>query len=305
MWTGRVLLFVGAGILSFSFSPILVRLAVEGPAVAVAAWRTAFAVLFLAPFAVVRTPAEIRRLRGREWGLILSAGVLLAIHFIAWIESIYHTTVASASVLFATNPIFIAIIGFLALKERLRRPTVMAILLAVLGAVLIALGDAGNSIRPRPEFGNILALSSAFLFACYLLIGRVVRRSSSWLAYVFPLYVVVAFTVGAYALATATPLFGYSTEFYILCAVMALGPQLLGHGSFNYAVKFVPAAVLGALGLTEPVLASVWAWMLFDEVPAVLAVVGAAIVIAAMAMIYLNRAVETIGPELQAESAGG
>lgn len=284
-----VLLFLAGGLLSFSFSPILVRFASDAPAVAIAVWRTLFAVAFLTPFAFGKTVAEMRGLTRREWSLIGLAGVLLGAHFIAWIDSIYHTTVASASVLFATNPIFIAVLGFWILGERLHRRTAIAIVVAVLGAILIALGDASNVSLPSAEYGNLLALSSSFLFACYLLIGRVIRRRSSWLAYVYPLYVVVAITVGLYALLMGTDLLGYGIEIYVLCAVMALGPQLLGHGSFNYAVKFIPAAILGALALIEPVLAAIWAWILFDELPAALAVVGAIVVLAALGMIYHHR----------------
>jgi len=289
MIRGRVILFLAAGLISFSFSPILVRLAGDAPAVTVAVWRTLFAVGFLLPFAVGRPAAEMRRFEARDYGLIAFAGVLLGIHFIAWIDSIYHTTVASASILFSTNPIFIAILGFWILRERLNRITTIAIIIAVVGAILIALGDATDARHPDADFGNMLALSSAFLFACYLLIGRVVRRKSSWLAYVFPLYVVVAVTVFLYALATDTPLLGYGYEIYGWCAVMALGPQLLGHGSFNYAVKFIPTAILGTTALVEPVLAALWAWLLFREIPTVLALVGAVVVLAALGMIYLSR----------------
>lgn len=306
MKNGRVVLFLATGLLSFSFSPILVRLASDAPAVTVAVWRTLFAVAFLTPFVAGRPAREIRRLSAREWGLITLAGVLLGLHFIAWIDSIYHTTVASASVLFATNPIFIAVLGFWVLRERLHRRTVVAIVIAVGGAALIALGDASDASRPDAEFGNALALSSSFLFACYLLIGRVVRRKSSWLAYVYPLYVVVAITVGLYAAFTGTHLLGYGVEIYALCALMALGPQILGHGSFNYAVKYVPAAILGAAGLVEPVLAGIWAWILFKEVPAVLALAGAFIVLAALAMIYHHRiSIRRQADALQAKSSSG
>jgi len=303
---GRVLLLVSAGLLSFSLSPILVRLASDAPAVTIAVWRTLFAVVFLTPFAAGKTASEVRRLTGREWALITLAGILLGMHFIAWIDSIYYTTVASASVLFATNPIFIAILGFWILRERLHRRIMVAIVIAVIGAVLIALGDASDAARPNAEFGNLLALSSAFLFACYLLIGRVVRRKSSWFAYVYPLYVVVAVTVGAYALVSGTALLGFDMRIYALCALMALGPQLLGHGSFNYAVKYVPTAILGAAGLVEPVLAGIWAWLLFDEVPAAPAIVGALVVLAALGMIYYYRLSLGSGPVvLEAESTSG
>ena len=73
---------------------------------------------------------------------------------IVWIESIYHTSVASASVLFTTNPLFMAIIGFSVLGERLGRATSIAIVVSVVGATLIGWGDASNAHFPLGLFGN-------------------------------------------------------------------------------------------------------------------------------------------------------
>jgi drug/metabolite transporter (DMT)-like permease len=103
-----------------------------------------------------------------------------------------------------------------------------------------------------------------------------------WLAYVFPLYVVAGLTTVIAAYVGGVPLSGYPWSIYGLCVLMALFPQILGHGSFNYAVRFVPAAVLGLLGLLEPVGASILAIFLFAEVPGILAVVGMVLILAAV-----------------------
>jgi drug/metabolite transporter (DMT)-like permease len=186
--------------------------------------------------------------------------------------------VASASVLVTTNPIFIALLGYFFLRERLSRITVVAIGIGVLGAVFIGWGDTQGGSGSNPLLGNTLALTASFVFAIYLLIGRVVRQTYSWLAYVFPLYVVVALTALVMALVLQAPLWGFSRSFYGLCAVMALGPSIAGHGSFNYAVRYFPAALLGLLGLLEPVLASLAAYVFFDEVPSGIAIGGMVLV---------------------------
>ena len=274
------------GMVSISFSPILVRWAADAPGATVALWRTLIAVLVLLPFAARSAVRDWVHMKPQNRGLTLVAGVMLGFHFIAWIESIYHTSVASASILFTTNPLFIAAIGFVVLDERLSRRTVIAIIVSVLGASLIGLGDASDDHFPRATLGNTLALSAAILFAVYLLIGRVTRRSSDWLSYVFPLYTVVALTVVGYALVRGFPIFGFGWEVYVACALMALGPQILGHGSINYAVKFFPAAVLGLLGLVEPVLATLWAWLLFGEIPGILTFIGMTVILIALTYVY-------------------
>jgi drug/metabolite transporter (DMT)-like permease len=285
----RVFWILGAGVLSFSFSPILVRLAGEAPGATVAMWRTLLAGAFLLPFVGRSEIREWKRQNLTGVALMLAAGVLLGFHFIVWIESIYHTSVASATVLFTTNPLFIGLLGFLVLDERLPRPAIFAILIAVIGAALMGLGDATDQHFPRSVYGNGLALASAVLFAGYLLIGRVARQVTSWLAYVFSLYVTVAITAVVYALVRQVPLTGFGWEVYVACALMAVGPQILGHGSLNYAVRYIPAAILGLLGLVEPVLATFWAWMLFDEIPSTVSLTGIAIVLSGLSLLYLPR----------------
>lgn len=264
--TGLYLL-VALGLISFSFSPILVRFADEAPGVAIAVWRTVFAVALLTPFALPRAVRRVRALSRRDRWLILVGGVILGLHFISWIESLYYTSVASASVLVTTSPIFIAVLEYLFLGRTVGGWTLSAIVLAVGGSVLIGWGDYGAGLTPHALLGNAIALGAAVLVSLYLIIGRVVRKKVAWLAYVYPLYGVVALTTLAWAAIQQVELLTYDWPFYGWCFLMALGPQVVGHGSFNYALAYLAAVLLGLLTLTEPVLASVFAYVLFGELP--------------------------------------
>lgn len=204
-------------------------------------------------------------------------------HFILWIESLYHTSVASASVLVSTTPIFLGILGYLLLKERLSGGVIGAIALGVGGAVLIAAGDAGSAMEGNSGFGNVLALSASVAAAVYLLIGRVVRQGLDWLSYVAPLYLLVALVVLSVAFARGTSLVGYGAEFYVLCFGMALGPQVFGHGSFNYALRYISPTLISLLILLEPVVSSVVAYFLFAELPGPVAALGMVLVLVSVA----------------------
>ena len=286
----RTYVILAAGVLSFALAPILVRWAADAPGLAIAVWRTVIAAAAILPVALVRSGAEMRRLTGRDVALIAGAGIFLGLHFIAWIESLYHTTVASASVLVTTSPIFLTVLGYVVLDERLSMRTVTAIIVAVGGAVLIGWGDAGKvAIGGGALLGNGLALSASLLVSFYLLIGRVVRQQVSWLAYVAPLYTVAAVTAVVAAIWQGVPLFSHSWEVYGLCAAMALGPQIIGHGSFNYAVQHVPAAIVGMLALFEPVGASILAYFFFGEVPPPTAVLGMSVVMGGVAVVVWQR----------------
>ena len=174
----RVWAALSVGLVAFGVSAILVRLAnapqtgVEPPeGLAVAAWRTLFAAALLAPVAVPRARATWGRVSTRDWALIVAAGALLALHFVAWIESLYHTSVASSSVLVNTSPLFIAALGFLVLGERAGGRTVAAILLAVVGA------DAGRLVYRCELLRAVVTGASTWRVAAQLASRR--RASSS------------------------------------------------------------------------------------------------------------------------------
>lgn len=279
---------LAAGMLSFGLSPILVRFATDAPGLALAVWRTVFAALILAPYALPKIGPEVRAFSRRDWALIGAAGVFVGLHFIAWIEALYWTSVASVSVLVTTSPLFIALLGFVFLRERLDRRTVAAILVAVAGAAMIGLGDPGGESFPRAWVGNVLALTAALLVAVYLLIGRAVRQRTSFLAYLFPLYTATALTCLAVALVRGVPL-AQPWPILALCFAMGLISSVIGHGSINYAVKFFPAAVLGLLTLAEPIIASGIAFVLFAEVPGPVALVGMAVVLSSLVVVFLPR----------------
>ncbi len=283
----RVWLVLTAGLSVLGTSAILIRYATDAPGLSVAVWRTVFSAMLIAPFALRRARAEMVELKRKDVLLVSAAGALLGLHFVFWIEALYQTSVASASVLVTTSPIFIATMGFFVLGERLRAKTSIAILMAVGGAILIGRADVHVGAFPNASLGNGLALVAALLFAVYILIGRAVRQRTSFLAYLFPLYSVAAFTCLAVALLQGVPL-AQPPLILGLCLLMALGPQLIGHGAFNYAIRYVPAARLGLLTLTEPIGASLLALLLFGEIPGVLALAGMLIVLFSIALVFIR-----------------
>ncbi len=245
--------------------------------------------LALAPVALGPRRAELAALGRRDWALALGAGVVLGLHFMAWILSVQLTSIASAAVLVTTSPLFIAVLGAVFLHERPSRRTAAAIGVAVVGAALLGLSEGtGAATYPAPALGNAVALGAAVLVSVYLLLGRAVRQRASFVAYFWPVNLAAAATcvVGCWVagapLALPLPIAG-------LALAMGLGPGLLGHGSFANALGYLPAALLGLLALSEPVLASAVAAVWFGEVPSALGMVGVAIVLAAIAAVVSVR----------------
>ena len=89
------------------------------------------------------------------------------------------------------------------------------------------------------------------------------------------------------ALLLNTPLWGFPPLFYVLCAGLALGPQVMGHGAFNYGIRYFSVALIGLMGLIEPVGASLLAYVIFDEVPSAVAMAGMLVVLVAISFVVL------------------
>lgn len=272
------------GLFSFSFSPILVRFAGDTPALTLVIWRNLFSVVFLLPF-IGSGRTTFSSLSLVDLGHISVAGILLGAHFYLFFAAIQLTTVSSATVFVSLTPVFLAILGFVFLKEKLVGVVWAGIGLSLVGGALIAFGDAGASeAGPNPMLGNLLAISACMIVSIYMIIGRVVRQRLSWLTYVLPLYAASTLTVLIIALVSATPVWGIDWKIYGLCALMAIGPQLFGHGSFNYALKYIPAAMLGLLSLTEPIGSTLLAYILFEEVPSTLSQLGMVVTLGAVVL---------------------
>ena len=275
---------LAAGVLIVSTASILIRWAqAEGvPSLAIAAWRLMLAALVLAPLVWCKARAEIAALPQSRLGLALASGVFLALHFAAWIASLEYTSVASSVALVTTNPIWIALFSVLVLRERMPGLRCAAVALALAGSGVILWADNGivTVTAPQPALGNALALLGSLTVCGYLLIGRKLRAGMSLIAYIGLVYGGAALCLLAAALANGTVLWGYSTAAWACLAGMALGPQLLGHSAFNYALKHVTPTTIALTVLGEPVGSALLAWLLFGESISAVKLAGMALLLA-------------------------
>jgi drug/metabolite transporter (DMT)-like permease len=265
------------GVAAVSTSAPLIRLA-DAPPLAVAFYRNLFAAALLLPLAVARHRDELRALGRRRAGALLLAGGFLAVHFAAWIPSVTLTTVAASTVLVTSQPVWAAAGSRLLFGERIPRSAVLGIAVALAGAVLIS--GADFAVSARAFAGDLLALLGAVTAAGYLLTGRRLRQRLSLAAYTGVVYTVCAALLFLAMLATRTPLSGFEPKVWLLFALMALGPQILGHTVFNYLLRDLDATVVAVAIMGEPVGASLLALALFGEVPPASAVAGGLLVLA-------------------------
>jgi drug/metabolite transporter (DMT)-like permease len=288
----RPYLGVGLGVAITSTAAILIRLAqVEAHSLVIAAWRLALATLILAPITLSTRRPELRGLTRRDWSNALASGLLLAIHFGTWITSLAYTSVAASVVLVSTYPIFVGLASRLLLRERLSRNMVVALLVATAGSMLIGLGDLGDS--PHRLWGDVLALAGGISGAGYFLIGRRLRTRLSLLAYIFPVYGTAAVGLMAVMLTSGLPRVPQQPQTWLWILLMALGPQILGHSSLNWALRYLSATYVTIATLAEPIGSALLAWWLLGERPTLWAAVGGALTLAGIAVAsHIERPVE-------------
>jgi|UniRef100_A0A7V3PUD3 drug/metabolite transporter (DMT)-like permease len=274
----RILVVLMFGILAASFASIIIRLT-PAPSLVVAAGRMLFATILLTPFYFAQPALRKQELKLKKLLLSLLGGVFLAAHFGFWIESLRHTTVTSSVVLVAMNPIFVALLSPFLIREGISPRLWIAIILGILGALIInkpAMTNTGNLN------GNLLALTGALFAALYVLVGRKLRPGLSLLGYVYPVYFIAALILTILAFISGNPLATCSLKTCLLILLLAIGPQIIGHTSFNWALAYLPASVVALTILGEPVGTTLLAMILLRQPPTCWEIMGGIIILSAI-----------------------
>ena len=324
----RVFLIMGIGLSALGFSPVLVRFASDSSPFLLAVVRTLTSFAILVPFffwhrrkmrksnlGSLKKPRSVERIH--FWWMAL-AGMCLGLHLIAWISSIYFTSIASASVLVTIHPILLILVERIAFKYRFQWTVWAGVFIAFIGSIILGFSDqAAEGMYPNPILGNILAVLAAIIFAVYFMVGNRIRQQSSWIEYVFPVYgwsaaaaLIVLFSLYGAAqwgfLSVSDSVFFkgivasvneeslslrdlLSSSLLWVGVALALGPQIIGHGSLNYVVKFVSPTILSTLILFEPVLSSIIAFFLFGEVPLLWSLVGMGIIFLGILLTWAQK----------------
>jgi drug/metabolite transporter (DMT)-like permease len=260
--------------------------AASAPALAIAFWRNAMASGLLVPIALTRFRGELRQLTRREWTLAVIAGAFLAAHFATWVPSLRYTSVASATALVATQPIWNGLFAR-GLGHHVPRRAWIGIGIAVAGAA--ALSGADFSVSSRALFGDVLALTGAVLAAAYVAVGGEVRRSVSTTGYTTICYGTASVLLLGVCLGARLHLAGYSGKTWLQLAALTVGPQLLGHSVINRVLRTTPATVVSLAILFEVPGAAFVAWLALNQTPPASVLPGVALLLMGLAVVVSGR----------------
>jgi drug/metabolite transporter (DMT)-like permease len=293
MWYQSPVFILTIGIIAVSSASLFIRYAQqEMPSLVVATLRLGFASILMTPWVFKKHALEIRQIKQAEWIRIIGAGLLLAIHFSAWITSLEFTSVTSSVVLVTTTPIWVALFSSIFLHERPGRMIIVGLIVAIIGGVIVSLanecsyigGSFGCSIstgfsKPTAMLGNSLALIGAVCAAIYLIIGRVLRKTVNLTVYVYCIFSCAALFLVFFVFLAGQTFLTYPLAAYGFCLALAVFPQIVGHTSLNWALAYLPVGLVAIVLLGEPVGSSILAAIFLKEIPTLLEILGGATIL--------------------------
>jgi len=273
-----------------SCAAVFIRLA-DAPPLAIATHRMLLTLPLVVPWVLWSARGELRRTTRRELLPAVGGGLMLALHFAAWVTSLNYTSVASSVILVTSEPFFVMLASLFLFGERVRGRGVAGALLGTAGALIIGLKDL--DISGGHFYGDVLALLGAFFVAGYFLFGRGLRGRMS-----LPLYTLLVFgscSLGLLAMCflTGTPLYPYAPREWLLFAALALVPTMMGHVVLNWALRYVSATAVTISLLGEPVGATALAALILGELPAWYQLLGGMAVFGGLYLFMFHGVVDT------------
>ena len=263
--------------------------AAAAPALAIAFWRNAGAAVVGLGYTALRPSAraELRGPAGRAgWRPSLVAGAWLALHFAFWMPSLKLTSVAAATALVCSTPVWV--VAWDLVRGRKVPPAVLVgVGLAMVGVVVITGVDATAS--PEALLGDLFALLGGMAAAGYVLQGARAREHLSTNGYTLIAYLTCAVLVGALCLVTGTAVVGFSGTTWVQLAVLTVAAQLLGHSVLNRTLRTAGSTTVSLAILLEVPGAALVAWVWLGEAPALALVPGALLVLAGLVVVIVRN----------------
>ncbi len=267
---GTVLILLGA--LCLSFGGIIVK-SFEGANLwQILFWRQIFFSIIIVLYLLISYKRNFFKTFYESGFPGFIAGVFLSIGFASYVFAMYTTTVANANFIIATETIFLVLLGYFFLREKINSIILISIFLGISGVLLI-LGSSLSIQSPEQFVGNLVAFIMPISFAVLVVIVRKNPKVDM---------VPAQFTAGVLAALIGLVVAGkLSISFHDLTLAFLAGFFQVGLGFILITVgsQTTPAAVVGILMLIETVLGPLWAWLFVHETPPISVIIGGGIII--------------------------
>ena len=274
---GPFLVFLGA--VSLSFGGLIVK-SFEGSTLwQILFWRSFFFIIVVSIFLFISYKNTVFSALYKSGLPGFIGGLILSIGFVSYVFAMYETTVANTNFIIQTQTLFLAIFGYIFLKEKISKLTLTCIVIAVIGIIFML----GDSVTPGQMTGNLVAFIMPISFAILILIVRKFPDVD-----MIPLQLVAgifATLVGLIMSPTIT-ISTYDIFLGFLAGFFQLG---FGFIFITIGARSTPSAFVGIIMLTEAVLGPFWAWLFANENLPISVLIGGSIVITAVVIQFLDK----------------
>ncbi len=274
---GFILVFLGA--ITLSFGGLIVK-SFEGANLwQILFWRSVFFCLVIIIFLLITYKRQFFKafINSGIPGVI--GGVILGCGFFSYVFAMYNTTVANANFIIQTQTLFLAIFGYLFLKEAISKITLVSIILAISGITLML----GDSLTSGQMIGNVIAFIMPISFAVLIII---VRKYPS--VDMIPLQLiagVVAMIIG-YVIAGRVDISLHDIFLGFLAGFFQVG---FGFIFITIGARTTPSAVVGIIMMSEAIFGPLWAWIFINEQPPLIVLIGGSIVLFAVLLQFVSK----------------
>ena len=206
-------------------------------------------------------------------------GIILGFGFFSYVFAMYNTTVANANFIIQTQTLFLAIFGYIFLKEKIAKITLISIILAISGITLML----GHSLTSGQILGNIVAFIMPISFAALIIIVRKYPNID-----MVPLQLIagiIAMVIGYYA-AGRIDVSLYDIFLGFIAGFFKVG---LGFIFITIGARSTPSAVVGIIMMSEAIFGPLWAWIFINEQPQTIVFIGGSIILLAVLIQLVNK----------------
>ena len=282
----RIYLVLLLALVSVSSTSLVIRHVAFVPALTLAFWRMLSASGLLWAYSV-KKPQSLIRIENRRQ--IALAGFFLGLHFALFFVGVRNTSVASATLLANTGPVFTALLSWF-IGQRVSKSVMLGLLLSVFGIVVVQWSEFG--LENNNVWGNVFSLLSGFCIAMTYMFASQIRKTTENVLYGRSVFLVAAVTIGAIAMLSGVSVFDFDRNDIVWFLFLGIVPSVLGHNMLNYSIKFLSPTAVASIPLGEPVLASAFGYLLFLEKIPESAIFGAPIVFIGIIIIIKNSTLD-------------
>lgn len=275
----KAILALLLGGLLISCSPIFVRFAETGPIVT-AFWRLALAIvpMLILSNRMSHGADQLKPQSITDMAILAVPGILIGLELVTWHISLTMTSVANSTLIVNLSPIFVALGGWLFLKQKISRIFLSGLIMAIIG-VLILKGGPDTSAHSSLE-GDALALFAAVLYAGYILMLGFTRRRFSTSTIMVYTTISASLVILPLALIFEAQYFPTTLFGWVIVFALAWITQAGGQSLITFAIAWLPVAFSSLTLLIQPVVAAILAWVLLSEPLSIWQICGGLVVIA-------------------------